>query len=160
MRQISAVIFLMIFLTGCESTNPYNTVYVEGVVMCDGVPAANVHVVFVSVANDGNSAGGMTDNSGKYKLTTGGASYGTGAIPALYNVTLSKFEVEGSDLSEEEYKKQIGDRQPKTIYIIPEKYSYSETSGIEPVKVERGKKNIFNFNISTNTEENSKRVVE
>ncbi|MDR1483829.1 MAG: Ig-like domain-containing protein [Planctomycetaceae bacterium] len=149
MRQILIAFLGMIFLVGCGTANPYNAVYVEGIVVCDGTPAANVHVTFVSTNNDGNSASGMTDDSGKYKLTTGGAPYGTGALPALYNVTLSKFEVEGANLSEEEYKEQIGNRQPKVIHLIPEKYSDPETSGIEQVKVEKGKKNIFNFNIST-----------
>ncbi|MDR2643959.1 MAG: hypothetical protein LBC74_14350 [Planctomycetaceae bacterium] len=150
MRPILVIIFLVIFCVGCVPANPFDTVHVEGVVTCDGKPMAEVHVVFVSAANDGNSAGGVTDSSGKYKLTTAGAPYGTGAIPALYNVTLSKIEVEGANLSEEEYKKQIGNRQPKTIHFIPEKYSCPEASGIEPVKVEKGKKNIFNFNISMN----------
>jgi hypothetical protein len=151
MRQFSVMIFWTIFLIGCGTSNPYNAVYVEGIVICDGMPTANVHVTFISTNNDGNSASGMTDDSGKYKLTTGGAPYGTGALPALYNVTLSKVEVEGANLNEEEYKKQIGNRQPEVIHLIPEKYSNPETSGIEQVKVERGKKNIFNFNISTKT---------
>ncbi|MDR1477955.1 MAG: hypothetical protein LBJ00_03345 [Planctomycetaceae bacterium] len=149
MYQSLKLILLVVFLAGCAKNNPYGVVYVEGMVTCDGVPVTGVHVTFTSAAKDGNSAGGLTDYSGKYKLTTSGADYGTGVMPALYNVTLSKFEIEGSNLNDEDYKKQIGDRQPNIIHIIPEKYSYTETSDIEPVKVENGKKNVFNFSIST-----------
>ncbi|MDR2170757.1 MAG: hypothetical protein LBP59_11495, partial [Planctomycetaceae bacterium] len=105
-------------------------------------------VVFLP-PGDGNPAGGLTDDSGKYKLTTGGAPVGSGAIPNEYNVTFSKIEIEGSNLNFDEYQKQIGDRPPKTTYIVPEKYGNVATSGIKPVKVEKGKKNVFDFNLST-----------
>jgi hypothetical protein len=49
----------------------------------------------------------------------------------------------------EEYQKQIGDRPPKTTYLVPEKYESPATSGIVPVKIEKGKKNTFNFELST-----------
>jgi len=36
-----------------------------------------------------------------------------------------------------------------TVYIIPEKYDNKKTSGLEPVKVEKGGENVFNFDIKS-----------
>jgi hypothetical protein len=141
------VVFVVLF--GCGQTNPYDTVYVEGVVKLDGVLVSEVNVNFEPINGEGNTAGGLTDSLGKFKLTTGGAPFGSGAIAAEYNVTFSKTEVEGANLNEEEYKKQIGSRQPNVTHLIPEKYNNPSTSGINPVKVEKGKPNKFNFDLTT-----------
>jgi hypothetical protein len=140
---------LAILLTGCAQKNPYATILVEGTVKLDGVPTEGIHVNFTPINDNGNSAGGLTGSSGKYKLTTGGAPVGSGAIAGEYHVTFSKTEIEGSNLSYEEYQKQIGDRQPKTTYLVPQKYADSTTSGISPVKVEKSKKNVFDFDLKT-----------
>jgi hypothetical protein len=149
MRKIFTLIVLAIFLTGCTQKNPYDTTLVEGTVQLDGIPTAGISVNFTPIGSNGNSAGGLTDSSGKYKLTTGGAPVGSGAIAGEYNITFSKIEMEGSDLNYEEYQKQIGDRPPKTTYIVPEKYGNTTASGIAPVNVEKGKKNVFDFDLKT-----------
>jgi hypothetical protein len=147
MNNYFGLIILLILFIGCTKTNPYDTTFVEGTVQLDGVPVEGVHVNFTPVGN-GNSAGGLTDSSGNYKLTTGSAPVGSGAISGEYKVTFSKIEIEGSNLTFEEYQKQIGSRPPKTIYIIPKKYDDAANSGIAPVKIEKDKKNIFNFDLS------------
>jgi hypothetical protein len=148
MNNYFGFIILLILFVGCAQQNPYDTTSVEGTVTLDGVPTAGVSVTFSPIGN-GNSAGGLTNSSGKYKLTTGGAPVGSGAIPDEYHVTFSKIEIEGSNLNFEEYQKQIGNRQPKTTYIVPKKYGNSATSGISPVKVEKSKKNVFDFDLKT-----------
>jgi hypothetical protein len=148
MARFLAIILFVVLLSGCGQKNPYDTVSVEGTVKLDGVPTAGISVTFAPISN-GNPAGGLTNTSGKYKLTTGGAPVGSGAISGDYNVTFSKFEIEGSNLNLEEYRKQFGDHRPKTTYIVPEKYDNSVTSGLAPVKVEKGKKNVFDFDLST-----------
>jgi hypothetical protein len=147
-NYLKLFVFLILFV-GCAKTNPYDTVLVEGTVRLDGVPATEVNINFTPISNNGNSAGGLTNSSGKYQLTTGSAPVGSGAIPDEYNVTFSKIEIEGSNLTFEEYQKQFGNRSPKTIDIVPKKYGNSSTSGVSPVKVEKGKKNIFDFDLST-----------
>ncbi|MDR1493366.1 MAG: hypothetical protein LBT05_11690, partial [Planctomycetaceae bacterium] len=77
------------------------------------------------------------------------APVGSGAIAGEYRVTFSKTEIEGSDLNYEEYQKQIGDRPPKIIYLIPEKYNQAKTSGLKPVTVEQNGKNVFDFDLKT-----------
>ncbi|MDR1053432.1 MAG: hypothetical protein LBL39_04590, partial [Planctomycetaceae bacterium] len=149
MNKYFSLIFLSLIFIGCGQKNPYDTVLVEGIVQLDGVPTAGINVNFTPIGNNGNSAGGLTDSSGKYKLTTGGASVGSGVIAGEYNVTFSKIEIEGSNLNYEEHQKQFANRQPKTTYIVPEKYENHLQSGISPVKIEKGKKNVFDFDLST-----------
>jgi hypothetical protein len=148
MNKYFRLIVLLILFVGCAKTNPYGTTFVEGTVQLDGVPIEGVNVNFTPIGN-GNSAGGLTNSSGKFRLTTGNAPVGSGVIPDEYKVTFSKIEIEGSNLTLEEYQKQIGSRPPKTTYIVPKKYDNSVDSGIAPVKVEKGKKNVFNFDLST-----------
>ncbi|MDR0609812.1 MAG: hypothetical protein LBG58_06860 [Planctomycetaceae bacterium] len=147
MKQILAAIIFVMLLSGCAQKNPYGTTHVEGTVRIDGVPTEGISVTFAPVGNNGNSAGGLTDSSGKYQLTTGGAPVGSGAIAGEYYVTFSKIEIEGSNLNHEEYRKQIGNRPPKKTYLVPQKYENSTTSGISPVKIEKGKKNVFDFDL-------------
>ncbi|MDR1142103.1 MAG: hypothetical protein LBL62_10445 [Planctomycetaceae bacterium] len=45
--------------------------------------------------------------------------------------------------------KQYGNKPPRIFHLIPEKYSNTKTCGILPVKVEKGKTNIFDFDLST-----------
>jgi hypothetical protein len=139
---------LFVLLSGCTQTNPYETTFVEGTVRLDGVPTGGINVNFTPIGNIGNSAGGLTNSSGQYKLTTGGAPVGSGAMSGEYHVTFSKVEIEGANLSMEEYQKQIGDRPQKITYLVPKKYENPATSGIVPVKIEKGKKNTFDFELS------------
>ncbi|MDR2704447.1 MAG: hypothetical protein LBC02_01590 [Planctomycetaceae bacterium] len=148
MNNYFGLIILVILFVGCAQQNPYDTTFVEGTVQLDGVPTEGINVNFTPIGN-GNSAGGLTNSSGKYKLTTGGAPVGSGAIAGEYHVTFSKMEIEGSNLTFEEYQKQIGSRPPKTTYIVPKKYDNFADSGIAPVTIEKGKKNIFDFDLST-----------
>lgn len=148
MNKYFEFIILLILFVGCAQQNPYDTMFVEGTVRLDGVPTEGINVNFTPIGN-GNSAGGLTDSSGKYKLTTGGAPVGSGAVVGEYNVTFSKIEIEGSNLTFEEYQKQIGSRPPKTTYIVPKKYENPVNSDIAPVKIEEGKKNVFDFDLST-----------
>jgi hypothetical protein len=149
MYRIFVFIILAVLLNSCSQKNPYDTTLVEGTVRLDGIPTKGISVNFTPIGNNGNSAGGLTDTSGKYQLTTGGAPIGSGAVPGEYNVTFSKIEQEGADLNYEEYQKRFGNRPPKTTYIVPKKYGNSTTSGIAPVKIEKGKKNIFDFDLKT-----------
>ena len=98
----------------------------------------------------------MTDAKGNYVLTTGGAPFGTGAIPGEYNVLLSKVSNSGSgQVSLEEFNamKESGESAPsgpmnRVVHEIPEKYSKATTSGLAPVTVgSNASKNVFDFDI-------------
>ena len=132
--------FTLLFLVGCAEDNPFGTVYVEGTVTLDGTPIQEVSVTFIPVDGE-QSAGGITDISGKFTLTTGGSPSGSGAKPGTYNVAFNKIEVEGAGLSEEEYMAKYKGVTPPVIYHIPQKYGNPAASGIEPITVDTDKAN-------------------
>ena len=150
---------LLISLCGCGADNPYGAVAVKGTVTVDGKPMDGITISFNPVSGDGMNAGGMTDKQGKFVLTTGGAPFGTGAVPGEYNVTFAKVSNSGSEQpqqSVDEYNAQIaaGGRRSsgpmsRVIHHIPEKYSKSTTSDIKPVLVELKGKNTFDFELTT-----------
>ncbi|MDR1480632.1 MAG: hypothetical protein LBJ00_17020 [Planctomycetaceae bacterium] len=142
-------IVLLICLVGCGQSNPYGTTYVEGIVLIDGSPIDGVQVTFAPNSTTSEtqqmSAGGMTDKSGKFTLTTGGAPLGSGVLAGEYNVTFYKITVKETTFEES----QAG-KEPVTTYIVPQKYNDTKTSDITPVKVEKGDKNSFKFELKTN----------
>jgi hypothetical protein len=154
MKKIIALLFIIsvAFMTGCREYSPYQTVFVSGTVLVDGSPMPEISVVFNPVDSGiGHAAGGLTDAKGKYTLTTAGLKIGSGAVPAQYHVLFVKQAQEGYELTMEEYDKKFGIGKPgaQMIYYIPQRYGSPTTSGIEPVTVEKGKKNEFNFELST-----------
>jgi len=143
---IAFLLSLTMFI-GCKGTeNPYGTVQVEGTVTLDGTPIEGVNVNFIARGGE-FSAGGLTNASGKFTVATGGF---TGAKPGEYDVTFSKMELSGQDLSYEEYTAKFGNRQPEPVYLIPQKYENAKTSGIKPVTVATDKKqNVFTFELQS-----------
>ena len=144
---VLALVLATTFLTGCKESNPFGTVYVEGIVTLDGTPVAGCSVT-LAPADGGMAAGGLTDTSGKFTVTTGGAPVGSGAKPGRYDVTFFKTKMEGSELSMEEAARQFGGRQPTMQYIVPQKYGNSKTSDIDPITVSAKKAdNKFTFEL-------------
>jgi hypothetical protein len=143
--------FILLAVFGCSSGNSPNTVLVKGTVKVDGQPTAGINIIFNPVSGDGVSAGGITDSNGNYRLTAGSHSVGSGIPEGEFIPTFSKTEIEEREptASPEEQQKKYGDKPPKIFYLIPEKYSNTKTCGINPVKVEKGKNNVFDFDLST-----------
>ena len=67
-----------------------------------------------------------------------------------YIPVFSKKEVEERPPTDSPEEERIlyGGTTPKVTHLIPEKYGDMRTSGFDPVKVEKGKKNEFTFNLS------------
>lgn len=157
----AAVAFFLLFACGCRPSNPYGTVTVKGTVTLDGNPIEGVSVIFSpeSASSGGMSAGGMTDAKGNFVLTTGGAPFGTGAVPGTYHVTLSKVTNEGQEqqLSVDELNEQLSSGgsasrsgpMSRAKHHIPEKYGSAKTSGFQPATVEAKGKNDFTFEMKT-----------
>jgi hypothetical protein len=103
------------------------------------------------VSGDGVSAGGVTNINGSYTLTSGSNSVGSGALEGGFVPTFSKTETEQREptASPEEEMKKYGSKPPQIIYLIPKRYSNTKTCGFSPVKVEKGKPNIFDFDLSS-----------
>ena len=154
MRKFLCVILCccgLLLLSGCGPDNPYGTVAVTGKITVNGEPMEGITVTFVPDSPEGVSAFGRTDAGGNYQLTTGGAPFGTGAIPGTYSVTFSKVQAaEGQSLADF----QAGNAAPsppsgppQAVHLIPQKYDSPRTAGFEPVEVKQGSRNNFDFNL-------------
>ena len=153
MRKLSCLLLFCcapLVLQGCGPANPYGTVVVTGKVTVDGEPMEGISVAFAPSAADGMTAYGMTIANGTFTLTTGGAPFGTGAKPGSYIVSFSKV-TSGPGMSMAEF--EAGARQPagppQAIHLIPEKFSDPKKAGFDPVEVQKGGKNNFDFNLNT-----------
>jgi len=147
--RLSLPVLLIVFLFGCSPSNELGTTVVTGTVMVDGQPMEGVTVIFSPADTGVNPAVGLTDKNGKFKLSTPGGAHGNGAIPGSYIPTFAKDEIERREAdSREDYMKRYGNTMPKVTHHIPKKYANHKTSGIDPVTVEKGKPNVFSFELS------------
>lgn len=147
MRHAALVLVIVVMsIAGCgggdkKPTNRPKTVPVTGTVTHKGSPVAGAKVSFVPVSSTDVGAIGLTKDDGTFELMTFEA--GDGAIPTQFKVTVSKTVVEGGELSESSLNTS---KAGETKYLIPQKYSNPNTSGLA-VKVEDGKTNDFKFNV-------------
>lgn len=138
---------LLLFTFGCGGTPSRNlpVAYVEGVVTLDGAPLTEASVLFIpKTQGSGESAGGYTDATGKYTLTSMNGDPGKGALPAEYIVTISKTvstPIPGAKVEE-------GDAPPeKTEEVTPAVYR-DRTKSPLAASVVQGK-NSFNFELKS-----------
>lgn len=129
---------------------------VSGTVTYNGAPVEGATVSFGSAGAKNRSPSGVTDSSGKFKLTTFDTN--DGASVGDYVVTIAKFEAEAAtDMaagSSPEKMKEMMDKQQammsgkaaaeKPKAILPTKYADGKTSG-ETRKVVAGEANDFTF---------------
>ena len=90
MRSANARCFFFAFITasvvtGCSKSG---LVRVEGIVLLENEPVAEATVLFIPEGGTGQPAQGMTDESGKFQLTT--FKENDGARPGAYKVTVTK----------------------------------------------------------------------
>jgi len=143
---IALTLSLTLFIGCSEKENPYGTVHFEGTVTLDGQSIEGVNVT-LNPRGGANAAGGITNDRGKFTVNTSGFA---GATPGEYDVTFTKVEIPGQDLSFEESQAQFGGRAPTPIYHIPKKYESARTSGIEPITITTDKKqNVFTFELKS-----------
>ena len=148
MKKFTASIVLfsvavLVIFQGCAK-NPLGAVKVTGTVTLDGKPEEGVRVAFCPQSETGRECFGLTDDQGKFDLTISGTEVGSGAIPGEYSIELTKI-----------FKEKLGPDAlppsvpPPLVHLIPEKYSSRVTTDIAPVKVEKGKKNNFTFDMKS-----------
>jgi hypothetical protein len=154
MKKLSCLLLFCcapLVLHGCGPANPFGTVVVSGKVTVDGAPMEGITISFSPNGGEGMAAFGMTDASGNYKLTTGGAPFGTGAKPGSYDVAFSKVS-SGPGRSMADFSAGVPLQPggpPQATHLIPEKFADAKTAGFDPVEVKKGKKNNFEFNLET-----------
>ena len=129
------VIFGFAALGACAGCGGGPKTYkVDGVVILDGKPLAGATVAFMPQAQDGHLARGLTDQDGKFQLSTFGTN--DGAVRGEYKVTVIKEGTSGAapDLSAQkdmkamfmkkapEGKKAMMEARRNTPSIVPAVY--------------------------------------
>jgi hypothetical protein len=116
---------LFVAAAGCGTKGP-DVQFVEGRVTLDGQPLGNATIGLTCTDTAGiPPAFGLTDENGVYRLTSIGGKHQRGACVGTFVVTVSKFETEKSETSED--GAPVGG-PPKAIRIVPEIYGDTATS--------------------------------
>lgn len=104
------------------------TAPVTGVVAFNGEPVAGATIAF-QPGEGGRSAAGITDESGRYQLST--YARNDGAIPGDYKVVIVKYEAtpSGSGTGKDYVPPDGPIPEPKSL--IPKKYASAESSGLK-----------------------------
>jgi hypothetical protein len=115
---------------GCGESGP-QVIPVEGIVTLNGQPLDKASVTFMPAAGQPQSASGATDAAGKFSLVTyiGPKEY-RGALPGAYKVAIMKSSLSGEVANESGLS--IDGMAPnfKVEYLVPEKYSQPDNSGL------------------------------
>ena len=138
-RPFLLAILAMAFCAGLGGCGPKRPAVemVEGVVTLDGAPLSGATVGFSPVGGDGLPAAGMTDSSGKFRLSAAkGAVGGAGTAVGEYVVTISKVEsaepAGPASTDDPNYGKGVAapapNEKPKVKFVVPEKYGDAKTS--------------------------------
>ena len=129
-------------LIGCSGggSADVGAVSVSGTVTLDGQPVEGATVAFSPAGQEGRSATGKTDASGKFTLTT--VEAGDGAVPGSYAVVVTKItggatmqdpRGQGGELTPEQQeaiKAAAQGKTPEAKNELPEKYAAANTSGL------------------------------
>jgi hypothetical protein len=115
-------------VAGCGPRRP-ETVPVTGTVMLDGSPVERAGVGFHPQFTGGVPATGTTDAEGRFTLRTFQA--GDGAMPGPHRVSVSLQKTTGVVPDPDGLSGEIAPEGLRVEWIVPEKYSNPETSGLE-----------------------------
>ena len=127
-----------------------------------GEPVAEAKVMFHPVDGGPRTSYGTTNEKGEFKVSTFGMN--DGALVGRHVLTVTKVDMESQPkfnpqelatkgYSGQGYADMMGPnaaKRPKPKFIIPEKYSKKETSGIE-VDVVKGETNNFPIQLDAPT---------
>jgi hypothetical protein len=80
------LLFAILIFSGCSSSG--KPVEVEGIVLLENEPVSDATVLFIPEGGTGQPAHGMTDENGRFQLST--FKENDGALPGSYTVTVTK----------------------------------------------------------------------
>ena len=89
--------FFSVFLTGCgDKEKPLKVEFVQGVVTFDGEPVVGASISFFPVVGGGSTetAGGFSNASGVYRLTSMNGTPEKGAVAGEYLIVVEKYSTE------------------------------------------------------------------
>lgn len=145
MKSFSKYFFLMCLLMnfvilGCkrDSIKYTPTEFVEGVVTLDGQAVEEASVIFTPVdKTTGETATGMSDQNGVYRLTSLTGAPNKGAIQGDYLVSVNKVKIEDKKVPGERPGEPEREITTQT-FVLPEKYRYPDKTPITKT-VSKGK---------------------
>ncbi|MDR1053246.1 MAG: hypothetical protein LBL39_03635 [Planctomycetaceae bacterium] len=138
-----ALVLVFVCLIGCTKSDPRKAglVPVGGTITYNGSVLGNATVVFMPKDSNKQGAGGLSDASGKFKLTT--ISDQDGAYAGEYAVYVLKEEqIQISDEEMLEYSRN-GQKPPQAKSLIPTKYTNPANPIINLTIPPTGDKNIL-----------------
>ena len=124
--------------------------YVEGTVTLDGEPVAEASVTFVPTSESPTieTAMGMTNERGLYKLTSMNGKPQAGAVEGEYKILVSKIEAKSLS-TEAEYGTSFGYSVPYTqTHLLPDVYRDPEKTPFKAT-VKRGRNTNVNFELKS-----------
>jgi hypothetical protein len=117
--RVSLLPLLLVAVAGCDSGPE---VYpVSGTVSFNDKPVEGANVAFMPVAEQGVAAAGKTDADGRFELQMGEEP---GAQEGQYKVVVQLIKIVGKRTNPD------SDDNLKSVYLIPQKYSDPQTSGL------------------------------
>ena len=150
--EIYGILVLSILIMGCSRGGRNLPVeYVEGIVAMDGAPLEHASIQFVP-KEEGvgiEAAGGYTDATGKYTLTSNNGDPNKGALPGEYNILVEKWttvpvsgvNTKNTRKAEDESTEVVEKLVTPRIYMDRSKPQFEAT-------VVKGK-NTFNFDLKS-----------
>jgi len=141
---------------GCGKSVRSGAAKASGRVTYKGQPLADATVTLVPQSGKGAGAAGLTDESGRFRLTTSG---GEGAFPGAYKVTVTKTEEAAASAAPKTADieaLQKADLQglkgaPKSASppksLVPSKYTTAAKTPLS-CEVTQGGKNEFDFDLA------------
>jgi hypothetical protein len=122
-RLRSRVLLCVVLLTLVVGCGGSKLVPVTGLVTLDTKPVSDAGVMFCPVG-PGPAVSGVTDAAGRFQLTTMNKG---GAMVGQYRVAITKKITSGGGLG------VGGPQQTRVTWLVPERYSQAETSGLQAV---------------------------
>jgi len=127
----------LLLLAGCANHGPFraDTQFVDGIVLLDGEPVAHAIVQFVPSGDEGELATGLTDENGRFNLTSLYGNRGRGALRGTYKVLVSK------DQSDWVIDPRTGEGHTVATPLLPAIYLDEATTPFE-VTIQRGRNRV------------------
>lgn len=129
--RTSVALFVFALVSGCTNADPKGPAMgdVSGRVTYNDKPVANANIVFLPTARDTLAAAAITDEDGRYRLSTRGVN--DGAIVGPFKVSIVARAPYDGPIPEgmsPAYAKETFQHQGKPL--IPERYFSPSTSGL------------------------------
>jgi len=148
MKQIVNLFVLLslVVLVGCSRGD--GNVFVTGEVRHKGELLSGATIIFSIEGGSGENAGGVTDDNGRFVLTSATGNFGSGTKPGTYTVAITKRDEIWDGRS---YVYSPGSEEPvrntRAVDILPREYGNPMQTPLRATVTSNTADNVFNFDI-------------